>query len=53
MTAATAVPPEVGRFLAAVRAALADLPEAERDDLLPEVEASLTEAAADTGGPTR
>lgn len=51
MTAATAVPPEVGRYLAAVRAALADLPAAERDDLLAEVEASLAEAAADTGGP--
>lgn len=51
MTAATAVPPEVGRYLAAVRAALADLPGAERDDLLAEVEASLAEAAADTGGP--
>ncbi len=46
MTAATAPPPEVAAYLAAVREALADLPAAERDDLVAEVEASLVEAAA-------
>ena len=40
----------VQSYLAAVRAALADLPAAERDDLLAEVEASLVEAASETGG---
>ena len=47
MTAATAVPPEVAAYLAAVRDALGDLPTSERDDLLAEVEASLVDA----GGP--
>jgi hypothetical protein len=51
MTAATAVPPELDAYLAAVRVELSDLDDAERDDLLAEVEASLTEAAADTSGP--
>jgi hypothetical protein len=44
MTAATAVPPDVAAYLAAVRASLDDLPEAERDDLVSEVEASLVES---------
>lgn len=44
MTAATAVPPDVTAYLAAVRASLNDLPEAERDDLVSEVEASLVES---------
>lgn len=48
MTGLTTVPPEVEQYLAAVRESLADLPPAERDDLLAEVEASLAEAAADT-----
>jgi hypothetical protein len=42
-------PAEVGAYLAAVRATLSDLPAAERDDLLAEVESSLREAADDTG----
>ena len=46
----TAVPPEVTLYLAAVRAALADLPEEERDDLLADVRPSLVEAAAESGG---
>ena len=46
----TGVPPEVTAYLAAVRAALADLPPDERDDLLAEVEASLVEATAESGG---
>jgi hypothetical protein len=37
-------------YLAAVRAALADLPEEEREDLLTDVRASLVEAAAESGG---
>lgn len=52
MTAATAPPPEVAAYLAAVREALADLPPAERDDLVAEVEASLVEAAAEGGSIT-
>ena len=50
MTSATAPPPEVAAYLAAVRKSLADLPPAEREDLVAEVEASLVEAAAE-GGP--
>jgi len=42
-------PAEVEAYLAAVRATLSDLPPAERDDLLAEVESSLREAADDTG----
>jgi hypothetical protein len=42
-------PAEVEAYLAAVRATLSDLPPAERDDLLAEVEASLREAADDAG----
>ena len=44
------VSPEVVAYLAAVRAALADLPAEERDDLLTDVRASLVEAAAESGG---
>lgn len=51
MTATTAVPPPVAEYLAAVRAALADLPEADRDDLLLDVEASVAEAAGETDAP--
>jgi len=50
VTPTTAVPPEVSEYLAAVRAALDDLPATERDDLLAEVEPSLLDAAAETGG---
>jgi HAAS domain-containing protein len=49
MTTATAVPPEVESYLEAVREALDDLPQDERDDLLAEVAPSLAEAA-DEGG---
>jgi len=50
VTPTTAVPPEVSEYLAAVRAALDDLPSTERDDLLAEVEPSLLDAASETGG---
>jgi hypothetical protein len=50
VTPTTAVPPEVAEYLAAVRAALDDLPATERDDLLAEVEPSLLDAAFETGG---
>jgi uncharacterized membrane protein len=46
MTAATA---DVAAYLAAVRSSLRDLPEAERDDLVAEVEASLVESAGEGG----
>jgi HAAS domain-containing protein len=46
----TGVPPEVTEYLAAVRAALDDLPTTERDDLLGEVEPSLLDAASEAGG---
>ncbi len=51
MTTSTFVPPEVEEYIAAVRAALADLPSTERDDLLAEVEASLVETAGESRGP--
>lgn len=51
MTDATTVSPEVDVYLSAVRAALADLPAEERDDLLVEVEASLADAAAESDAP--
>jgi HAAS domain-containing protein len=51
VTATTTVPPEVAAYLASVREALDDLPTAERDDLLAEVEDSLVEAATEGGGP--
>jgi hypothetical protein len=50
VTPTTAVPPEVTEYLAAVRAALDDLPATERDDLLAEVEPSLLDAASEAGG---
>ena len=50
MSPTTAVPPEVTEYLAAVRAALDDLPATERDDLLAEVEPSLLDAASEAGG---
>jgi HAAS len=50
VSATTALPPDVDAYLAAVRAALGDLPAAERDDLLAEVEVSLLDAASE-GGP--
>jgi hypothetical protein len=43
------IPPEVAEYLSAVRETLHDLPAAERDDLLAEVEASLVEAASEGG----
>lgn len=46
----TVLPPEVLPYLAAVRAALADLTPAERDDLLEDLEGHLAEVAVDTGG---
>lgn len=46
MTVATA---DVAAYLAAVRSSLRDLPEAERDDLVAEVEASLVETAGEGG----
>jgi hypothetical protein len=49
VTATTTVPPEVQQYLNAVRAELRDLPEAERNDLLAEVESSLVETAKEGG----
>jgi uncharacterized membrane protein len=46
MSSSTALP-DVDAYLAAVRAALEDLPPAERDDLLAEVEVSIVEAAGE------
>lgn len=51
MTGATTAQDEVGEYLGAVRAALADLPAEERDDLLVEVEASIADAAAESDAP--
>jgi hypothetical protein len=51
VTPTTGLPPEVQRYLDAVRATLADLAPEERDDLLGDVEASLVEAAGDEEGP--
>ena len=50
MTTAAHVPSDVETYLARVRAALADVPADERDDLLAEVEASLHETASESGG---
>jgi HAAS len=50
VTTAAHVPSEVETYLARVRAALADVPADERDDLLAEVEVSLHEAASETEG---
>jgi len=49
MSSLSHLEPEVARYLAAVREGLQDLNDAERDDLLEEVESSLLEAAADSG----
>jgi len=51
MSPATVVPPEVEAYLTALREALDDLPTAERDDLLAEVEVSLVEAASEGESP--
>lgn len=53
MSSAPSVPGEVEEYVAAVRQALADLPSAERDDLLAEVEASLLETTEEGAGPIR
>lgn len=45
------IPPEVTAYLSAVSAALSDLPQEERGDLLAEVESSLVEAAGETDAP--
>jgi hypothetical protein len=50
VTTAAHVPSEVETYLARVRAALADVPADERDDLLAEVEASLHDTASETEG---
>jgi uncharacterized membrane protein len=50
VTATTILPPDAAAYLDAVREALRDLPAAERDDLLAEVETSLLDTAAE-GGP--
>ena len=50
MTTAAHVPSDVETYLARVRAALADVPADERDDLLAEVEVSLHETASETSG---
>jgi hypothetical protein len=47
----TTMPSDVEAYISAVRAALADLPTAERDDLLAEVEASLVESMGEASGP--
>lgn len=51
MSSPPSVPGEVEEYVAAVRRALGDLPRAERDDLLAEVEASLLEATEEGAGP--
>jgi hypothetical protein len=49
MSSTTDARPEVATYMSAVRETLSDLPAAERDDLLAEVESSLQDAA-DEGG---
>jgi hypothetical protein len=49
MSSTTDARPEVANYLTAVRETLSDLPPAERDDLLAEVESSLQEAAEEGG----
>jgi hypothetical protein len=51
MSSTPPIPGEVEEYVAAVRRALTDLPRAEQDDLLAEVEASLLEAVAEGAGP--
>lgn len=48
MNGTTLERPDVAAYLAAVRAALADLPAEERDELLVDVEAALSESAYET-----
>jgi hypothetical protein len=50
LTTTAHVPSEVEAYVARVRAALADVPDEERNDLLAEVEASLYETASESGG---
>jgi len=47
----TTVDGDVARYAAAVRAAFADLPAADREALLEDIEDHLVEVAAETGGP--
>ncbi|MFL5846039.1 MAG: HAAS signaling domain-containing protein [Solirubrobacteraceae bacterium] len=51
MSATMTRPPEVAEYLDRVRAQLGDLPAAERDELMADVEASLLDAATDTAVP--
>ena len=51
MNATVALPPEVAAYLDQVRAALADVPAEERDELLADIEISLLEGAADSSDP--
>jgi hypothetical protein len=51
MNGAPTAPDDVGRYIGAVRDALADLPADERDDLLLEVEASIADAAGESDAP--
>ena len=51
MSSTPPIPGEVEEYVAAVRRALTDLPRAEQDDLLSEVEASLLEAAEEGAEP--
>ena len=51
MSSTPSIPGEVEEYVAAVRRALADLPRAEQEDLLAEVEASLLETAEEGAGP--
>jgi hypothetical protein len=50
LTTAAPVPTEVEAYVARVRAALADVPAEERNELIAEVEASLYETASEGGG---
>ena len=51
MSSTPSIPGEVEEYVAAVRRALADLPSAERDDLLADLEASLLETTEEGAGP--
>lgn len=48
MNATATLPPEVAAYLDQVRAALADVPPEERDEMLADLQVSLLEGAADT-----
>lgn len=50
MTETMTAPSEGAAYVARVRAALSDLPDAEREDLLAEVEAAIAEGEADPSG---